>query len=158
MDEVAGCDFVYQNESHVSQSELTPLSVDHVERLEDEDKETGETVQEVKGQKMESGSPQIHTDKDTLVSGEPSHSAKTGHAPPKPGSWISARNWEYTVMILHVVEALFILPSKLITVPSYSLCAHQLMESECTCGRCCVLLVFLVFPESWIGFCCVTCF
>ncbi|KFO85655.1 Arginyl-tRNA--protein transferase 1, partial [Buceros rhinoceros silvestris] len=85
MDEVAGCDFVYQSESHVSQSELTPLNVDHVERLEDEDKETGETNQELKVQKVESGSPQIHTDKDTPVPGEPSRSAKTGHAPPKPG-------------------------------------------------------------------------
>lgn len=157
MDEVAGCDFVYQSESHVSQSELTPLSVEHMERLEDEDKETGETNRELKVQKVESGSPQIPTDKDVPAPGEPSRSAKTGHAPPKPGSWISARNWEYTVMIPRAVEALFILPSKLITVPSYSLCAHHFMESECAVGRCCLLLVFLEISPALRSSYCITC-
>ncbi|XP_074015331.1 arginyl-tRNA--protein transferase 1 isoform X15 [Numenius arquata] len=84
IEDVVTCDFAYKSESHVSQSELTPLSVDHPERVENEDKDTGET-KEVNEQKVESGSPQICADKDTPVPGEPSHSAKTVHAPPKPG-------------------------------------------------------------------------
>ncbi|KFV08524.1 Arginyl-tRNA--protein transferase 1, partial [Pterocles gutturalis] len=79
------CDFVYKSESQVSQSELTPLSVDHTEGVENEDKDTGETKEEVNEQKMESGSLQMCADKDTPVPGGPSHSAKAVSAPPKPG-------------------------------------------------------------------------
>ncbi|XP_014800817.1 PREDICTED: arginyl-tRNA--protein transferase 1 isoform X2 [Calidris pugnax] len=85
IEDVVTCDFAYKSESHVSQSELTPLSVDPTERVENEDKGTGETKEEAKEQKVESVSPQIPADKDTPVPGEPSHSAKTVHAPPKPG-------------------------------------------------------------------------
>ncbi|NXX05233.1 ATE1 transferase, partial [Larus smithsonianus] len=84
IEDVVSCDFAYKSESHVSQSELTPLSVDHAERVENEDKETGET-KEVDQQTVESGSLQICADRDMPVAGEPSHSAKTVHAPPKPG-------------------------------------------------------------------------
>ncbi|KAM6346952.1 arginyl-tRNA--protein transferase 1 isoform 1-T1 [Alca torda] len=85
IEDVVSCDFTYKSESHVSQSELTPLSVDHTERVENEDKDTRETKEEVNRQKVESGSLQISADRDTPVPGEPSHSAKTVHAPPKPG-------------------------------------------------------------------------
>ncbi|KAM6203614.1 arginyl-tRNA--protein transferase 1 isoform 1-T1 [Sarcoramphus papa] len=85
IEDVAACDFAYKSESHVSQSELTPLSVDHAERVENEDKDTGETKEEVNVQTVESASLQICADKDTPVPGEPSHSAKIVHAPPKPG-------------------------------------------------------------------------
>ncbi|KAM6263153.1 arginyl-tRNA--protein transferase 1 isoform 2-T2 [Spheniscus humboldti] len=85
IEDVVACDFAYKSESHVSQSELTPLSVDHTERVENEDKDTGVTKEEVNVQKVESGSPQICADKDTPVPGEPSRPAKIVHAPPKPG-------------------------------------------------------------------------
>ncbi|XP_068255396.1 arginyl-tRNA--protein transferase 1 isoform X2 [Nyctibius grandis] len=85
IEDVAVCDFAYKSESHVSQSELTPLSVDHTERVENEDKDTGEREEEVNEQKVESGSLQICADKDTPVPGGPSHSAKIVHALPKPG-------------------------------------------------------------------------
>ncbi|XP_075360532.1 arginyl-tRNA--protein transferase 1 isoform X3 [Mycteria americana] len=85
IEEVVACNFAYKSESHVSQSELTPLSVDHTEGVENEDKDTGETKEEVNVQKVESGSLQICADKDTPVPGEPSRSAKIVHAPPKPG-------------------------------------------------------------------------
>ncbi|KAM6330274.1 arginyl-tRNA--protein transferase 1 isoform 2-T2 [Podargus strigoides] len=85
IEDVVTCDFAYKSESCVSQSELTPLSVDHAEGVENEDKDTGETKEEVKEPKVESGSLQICADKDTPVPGGPSHSAKIGHAPPKPG-------------------------------------------------------------------------
>ncbi|KAM7104034.1 arginyl-tRNA--protein transferase 1 isoform 6-T6 [Ciconia maguari] len=85
IEEVVTCNFAYKSESHVSQSELTPLSVDHTEGVENEDKDTGETKEEVNVQKVESDSLQICADKDTPVPGEPSHSAKIVHAPPKPG-------------------------------------------------------------------------
>ncbi|KAM6391161.1 arginyl-tRNA--protein transferase 1 isoform 1-T1 [Pluvialis apricaria] len=85
IEDVVTCDYACKSESCVSQSELTPLSVDHGERMENEDKDTGETKEEVNEQKVESSSPQICAEKDTPVPGEPSHSAKTVHAPPKPG-------------------------------------------------------------------------
>lgn len=92
IEDVVACDFAYKSESHVSQSELTPLSVDHTERVENEDKDTGVTKEEVNVQKVESGSPQICADKDTPVPAEPSRPAKIVHAPPKPGSQISGSN------------------------------------------------------------------
>ncbi|XP_069719868.1 arginyl-tRNA--protein transferase 1 isoform X5 [Phaenicophaeus curvirostris] len=79
------CDFAYRSEFHVSQSEVTPLSADHIERVENEDKDTGETKEEVNEQKEESRSLQISADKDTPVPGGPSRSATIVHAPPKPG-------------------------------------------------------------------------
>ncbi|KFQ25180.1 Arginyl-tRNA--protein transferase 1, partial [Mesitornis unicolor] len=85
IEDVVACDFAYRGESHVSQSELTPLSADPTESVENEDKGTGETEEEVNEQKVESGSLQICADKDTPVPGGPSHSAKVVHAPPKPG-------------------------------------------------------------------------
>ncbi|XP_052654303.1 arginyl-tRNA--protein transferase 1 isoform X3 [Harpia harpyja] len=85
IEDAVTCDFAYKSESHVSQSELTPLSVDHTERVENEDKDIGETKEEVNAQQVESGSLQICAHKDTTVPGEPSHSAKIVHAPPKPG-------------------------------------------------------------------------
>ncbi|KAI1236146.1 hypothetical protein IHE44_0001420 [Lamprotornis superbus] len=85
IEDVATCDFPYKSESQVSQSELTPLAVDQAERVENEDKESGETKEEGNVQKVESDSVQICTDKDTPVPAEPSHSAKAAHAPPKPG-------------------------------------------------------------------------
>ncbi|XP_053926851.1 arginyl-tRNA--protein transferase 1 isoform X3 [Cuculus canorus] len=81
----AACDFAYRSEFRVAQSEVTPLSGDHMERVENEDKDTGEAKEEVNEQKEESRSLQISTDKDTPVPGGPSHSAKIAHAPPKPG-------------------------------------------------------------------------
>ncbi|KAM4896834.1 arginyl-tRNA--protein transferase 1 isoform 6-T6 [Sylvia borin] len=85
IEDVATCDFPYKSESQVSQSELTPLAVDHTERVENEDKDSGETKEEGNVQKVESDSVQICTDKDTPVPAEPCHSAKAVHAPPKPG-------------------------------------------------------------------------
>ncbi|KAL9846619.1 arginyl-tRNA--protein transferase 1 isoform 2-T2 [Geothlypis trichas] len=85
IEDVATCDFPYKNESQVSQSDLTPLAVDQAERVEDEDKDSGETKEEGNVQKVESDSVQICADKDSPVPAEPSHSAKAGHAPPKPG-------------------------------------------------------------------------
>lgn len=87
------CDFPYKAESHVSQSELTPLSVDHAERVENEDEDTGETKEEVNEHKVESGSRQICADNDTLLTRGPAHSAKIGHAPPKPGRQVPGSNW-----------------------------------------------------------------
>lgn len=87
IEDVATCDFPYKSESQVSQSELTPLAVDHTERVENEDKDSGETKEEGNVQKVESDSVQICTDKDTAVPAEPSHSAKAVHAPPKPGNF-----------------------------------------------------------------------
>ncbi|XP_039927503.2 arginyl-tRNA--protein transferase 1 isoform X2 [Hirundo rustica] len=84
-EDVATCDFPYKSESQVSQSELTPLAVDHTEGVENEDKGSGETKEEGNVQKVESDSVQICADKDTPVPAEPSHSAKAVHAPPKPG-------------------------------------------------------------------------
>lgn len=86
IEDVATCDFPYKNESQVSQSDLTPLAVDQAERVEDEDKDSGETKEEGNVQKVESDSVQICADKDSPVPAEPSHSAKAGHAPPKPGN------------------------------------------------------------------------
>uniref|UniRef100_A0A8C3U8E8 Arginyl-tRNA--protein transferase 1 n=1 Tax=Catharus ustulatus TaxID=91951 RepID=A0A8C3U8E8_CATUS len=85
IEDVATCDFPYKSESQVTQSELTPLAVDQAERVENEDKDSGETKEEGNVQKVESDSVQICTDKDTPVPAEPSHSAKAAHAPPKPG-------------------------------------------------------------------------
>ncbi|XP_068876278.1 arginyl-tRNA--protein transferase 1 isoform X8 [Aphelocoma coerulescens] len=85
IEDVAVCDFPYKSESQVSQSELTPLAVDHAERVENEDKDSGETKEEGNVQKVESDSVQICADKDTPVPAEPSHSAKAVRAPPKPG-------------------------------------------------------------------------
>lgn len=93
IEDVVTCDYAYKSESHVSQSELTPLSVDHTESVENEDKDTGETKAEVNEQKVESSSLQICADKDTPVPGESSHSSKIVHAPPKPGSQTSGGNW-----------------------------------------------------------------
>ncbi|KFP85756.1 Arginyl-tRNA--protein transferase 1, partial [Apaloderma vittatum] len=85
VDDVVACDFAYRSESHVNQSELTPLSVDHTERVENEDKDRGEREEEVNVQKVVSGSLQICARRDTPVTAEPSCSAKIVHAPPKPG-------------------------------------------------------------------------
>ncbi|XP_030342183.1 arginyl-tRNA--protein transferase 1 isoform X3 [Strigops habroptila] len=85
IENAVACDFAYKGESHVSQSELTPLSVDHTERVENEDQGTGEKKEEGNVQKVESDSLQLHADIETPVPGEPSHSAKVVHAPPKPG-------------------------------------------------------------------------
>uniref|UniRef100_A0A8B9FNB1 Arginyl-tRNA--protein transferase 1 n=1 Tax=Amazona collaria TaxID=241587 RepID=A0A8B9FNB1_9PSIT len=85
IEDAVACDFAYKGESHVSQSELTPLSVDHTERVENEDQHTGEEKEEGNVQKVESDSLQLHADKETPVPGEPSRSAKVVHAPPKPG-------------------------------------------------------------------------
>uniref|UniRef100_A0A8C0IIX1 Arginyl-tRNA--protein transferase 1 n=1 Tax=Bubo bubo TaxID=30461 RepID=A0A8C0IIX1_BUBBB len=85
IEDAVACDFAYKSESRISQSELTPLSEDHTERVESEEKDAGETKEEVNVQKVESGSLQICTDKDTPVPGEPSRSTKILHAPPKPG-------------------------------------------------------------------------
>lgn len=93
VEDAVACDFPYKAESCVSQSELTPLSVDHAERVENEDEDTGETKEEVNEQKVESGSCQIYTDKDTSLPGGPAHSAKIVHAPPKPGRQVSGSNW-----------------------------------------------------------------
>ncbi|XP_071605725.1 arginyl-tRNA--protein transferase 1 isoform X4 [Heliangelus exortis] len=79
------CDFAYKSESCVSQSELTPLSVDHTERVENEDKDSKEIKEEVKEQEVESESRQICADRDTPVPGESSHSSKIVRALPKPG-------------------------------------------------------------------------
>ncbi|XP_010011172.1 PREDICTED: arginyl-tRNA--protein transferase 1-like, partial [Nestor notabilis] len=85
IDNVVACDFAYKGESHISQSELTPLSVDHTERVENEDEDPGEKKEEGNVQKVELDSLQLCADKETPVPGEPSHSAKVAHAPPKPG-------------------------------------------------------------------------
>ncbi|XP_065495411.1 arginyl-tRNA--protein transferase 1 isoform X2 [Caloenas nicobarica] len=85
VEDAVACDFPYKVGSHVSQSELTPLSVDHAERVENEDEDTGETKKEVNEQKVELGSRQICADKGTPLPGGPAHSAKIVHAPPKPG-------------------------------------------------------------------------
>ncbi|XP_064519699.1 arginyl-tRNA--protein transferase 1 isoform X5 [Pseudopipra pipra] len=85
IEDAVACDFPYKSESQVSQSELTPLGVDHTESVQNEDKDSGETKEEVNVQKVESDSLQICAAKDTPVPGEPSHSAKVVHAPPKPG-------------------------------------------------------------------------
>ncbi|XP_035747457.1 arginyl-tRNA--protein transferase 1 isoform X3 [Egretta garzetta] len=84
IEDAVTCGFAYESASHISQAELTPLSVDHAERVENEDEDAGETKEEVDVQKVESGSLQICADKDTPVPGEPSRSAKIVHAP-KPG-------------------------------------------------------------------------
>ncbi|XP_077038918.1 arginyl-tRNA--protein transferase 1 isoform X8 [Agelaius phoeniceus] len=85
IEDVATCDFLYKSESQVSQSDLTPLAVDQAERVENEEKDSGETKEEGNVQKVESDSVQVCADKDTPVPAEPSHSAKAAHAPPKPG-------------------------------------------------------------------------
>ncbi|XP_017664718.1 PREDICTED: arginyl-tRNA--protein transferase 1 isoform X2 [Lepidothrix coronata] len=85
IEDAVACDFPYKSESQVSQSELTPLGVDHTESVQNEDKDSGETKEEVNVQKVESDSLQTCAAKDTPVPGEPSHSAKVVHAPPKPG-------------------------------------------------------------------------
>nr|XP_021384972.1 arginyl-tRNA--protein transferase 1 isoform X4 [Lonchura striata domestica] len=85
IEDVATCDFPYKSESQVSQSELTPLAVDQAEKVENEDKDSGETKEEGDVPKVESDSVHICADKDTPVPAEPSHSAKAVHAPPKPG-------------------------------------------------------------------------
>ncbi|XP_027761980.1 arginyl-tRNA--protein transferase 1 [Empidonax traillii] len=85
IEDAAASDFPYKSESHVSQSELTPLAVDHSERVGKEDEDSGETKEEVNVQQVGSDPLQVCADKDTPVPGEPSHSAKVVHAPPKPG-------------------------------------------------------------------------
>ncbi|XP_062436411.1 arginyl-tRNA--protein transferase 1 isoform X3 [Rhea pennata] len=85
IEDIVSCSYEYRSESHVSQAELTPLSVDHTERVETEDKDKEQMKGEVNVQKVESGSLQIHVAKDTSVPGEPSHSTKIVHALPKPG-------------------------------------------------------------------------
>lgn len=87
IEDVAACDFPHKSESQVSQSELTPLAVDHAERVENEDKDSGETKEEGNVQKVELDSVQICTGKDAPVPAEPSHPAKAVHAPPKPGNF-----------------------------------------------------------------------
>jgi len=94
IEDVVACDFAYKSESLVSPSELTPLSVDHTERVENEDKDTGESKEEVNERTGESGSLQIPADKDAPVPGGPAPSAKAVHAPPKPGSQFSGSNWD----------------------------------------------------------------
>ncbi|XP_066046901.1 arginyl-tRNA--protein transferase 1 isoform X3 [Chamaea fasciata] len=97
IEDVATCDFLYKSESQVSQSELTPLAVDHTERVENEDKDSGETKEEGDVQKVESDSAQICADKDTPIPAEPSHSAKAVRAPPKPAaafSWDMGDFWK----------------------------------------------------------------
>ncbi|XP_050191982.1 arginyl-tRNA--protein transferase 1 isoform X4 [Myiozetetes cayanensis] len=84
-EDAAASDFPYKSESHVSQSELTPLAVDHSERVQNEEEDSGEAKQEVKVQQVGSDPLQICSDKDAPGPGEPSHSAKVVHAPPKPG-------------------------------------------------------------------------
>uniref|UniRef100_A0A8C3N7Q2 Arginyl-tRNA--protein transferase 1 n=1 Tax=Geospiza parvula TaxID=87175 RepID=A0A8C3N7Q2_GEOPR len=86
IEDVATCDFPYKSESQVSQSDLTPLAVDQAERVENEDKDSGETKEEGNVQKVESDSVQVCADKDTPVPAEASHSAKAVHAPPKPAN------------------------------------------------------------------------
>lgn len=99
IEDVVTCDFAHGSEPHLSQSELNPLSqwitqnVDHTEKVQNEDKDTGETKEEVNVPEVDSSCPQTHVDEDTAVPGEPSHSAKVGHAPPKPGSHISVSGW-----------------------------------------------------------------
>ncbi|KAM9188070.1 arginyl-tRNA--protein transferase 1 isoform 5-T5 [Mergus octosetaceus] len=85
IEDVVPSDFAYKSESQVSQTELTPLNEDHAEGVENEDKDKVETKEEVNVKKVESGSLQIPVDKDAAGPGEPSHSSKTVHAPPKPG-------------------------------------------------------------------------
>lgn len=90
IEDVVPSDFAYKSESQVSQTELTPLNEDHAEGVENDDKV--ETKEEVNVKKVESGSLQIPVDKDAAGPGEPSHSSKTVHAPPKPGSYASGSN------------------------------------------------------------------
>ncbi|XP_068545150.1 arginyl-tRNA--protein transferase 1 isoform X6 [Anas acuta] len=85
IEDVVPSDFAYKSESQVSQTELTPLNEDHAEGVENEDKDKVETKEEVNVKKVESDSLQIPVDKDAAGPGEPSHSSKTVHAPPKPG-------------------------------------------------------------------------
>ncbi|XP_054019481.1 arginyl-tRNA--protein transferase 1 isoform X1 [Dryobates pubescens] len=91
IEDVVACDFAYKSESHVAQSELNPLSqwitqsMDHTEKVENEDEDPGETKEEVNAPEVDSSSPQISAAEGTAVPGGPSHSAKVGHAPPKPG-------------------------------------------------------------------------
>ncbi|KAJ7400426.1 Arginyl-tRNA--protein transferase 1 [Pitangus sulphuratus] len=85
IEDAAASDFPYKSESHVSQPELTPLAVDHSERVENEDEDSGEAKQEVNVQQVGSDPLQICADRDAPGPGEPSHSAKVVHAPPKPG-------------------------------------------------------------------------
>lgn len=134
IEDAVTCDFAYKSESHVSQSELTPLSVDHTERVENEDKDIGEAKEEVNAQQVEpeAGSLQICAHKDTTVPGETSHSAKIVHAPPKPGSQISGCNWNI-LSCFHMMlkSSFFILAGKSIIVSSYSLYSSQFMELQC---------------------------
>ncbi|XP_064000306.1 arginyl-tRNA--protein transferase 1 isoform X1 [Pogoniulus pusillus] len=91
IEDVVACDFAHGSEPHLSQSELNPLSqwitqnVGHTEKVQNEDKDTGETKEEVNVPEVDSSCPQTRVDEDTAVPGEPSHSAKVGHTPPKPG-------------------------------------------------------------------------
>ncbi|XP_027315862.3 arginyl-tRNA--protein transferase 1 isoform X5 [Anas platyrhynchos] len=85
IEDVVPSDFAYKSESQVSQTELTPLNEDHAEGVENDDKDKVETKEEVNVKKVESGSLQIPVDKDAAGPGEPSHSSKAVHAPPKPG-------------------------------------------------------------------------
>ncbi|XP_064370397.1 arginyl-tRNA--protein transferase 1 isoform X4 [Dromaius novaehollandiae] len=85
IEDVVACNYEFRSESHVSQAELTPLSVDHAESVETEDKDKEQMEEEVNVKKVESGSLQIHVAKDTPVPGEPSHSTKIVPALPKPG-------------------------------------------------------------------------
>uniref|UniRef100_A0A8C3C215 Arginyl-tRNA--protein transferase 1 n=1 Tax=Cairina moschata TaxID=8855 RepID=A0A8C3C215_CAIMO len=85
IEDVVPSDFAYKSESQVSQTELTPLNEDHAEGVENEDKDKVATKEEVNVKKVEPGSLQIPVDTDAAGPGEPSHSSKTVHAPPKPG-------------------------------------------------------------------------
>ncbi|XP_025906316.1 arginyl-tRNA--protein transferase 1 isoform X4 [Nothoprocta perdicaria] len=85
IEDIVSDNYEYRNESHVSQAELTPFSVDDTERVETEDKEKEEVKDEVNVKKVESGSLQIHGAEDTAAPGESSHLTKTAHALPKPG-------------------------------------------------------------------------
>ncbi|XP_067996500.1 arginyl-tRNA--protein transferase 1 isoform X5 [Melanerpes formicivorus] len=91
IEEVVACDFPYQGEAHAAPSELNPLSqwithsMDHTEKVENEDEDPGGTKEAVNVPEVGSSSPQISAAEGTAVPGGASHSAKAGHAPPKPG-------------------------------------------------------------------------
>ncbi|XP_039337108.1 arginyl-tRNA--protein transferase 1 isoform X11 [Mauremys reevesii] len=85
-EDAVACSFVLKNESDISQSELKPLSVEEMERVETEDNnEEEEMKKEVTMKKVESEPPQTCVDKDSAGSSERSDSAKLVHTTPKPG-------------------------------------------------------------------------
>ncbi|XP_006111471.2 arginyl-tRNA--protein transferase 1 isoform X7 [Pelodiscus sinensis] len=80
------CSFVLKNESDINLSELKPLSVDEMQRVETEDNnEEEEMKKEVNVKKVASESFQTCADQDNASSSTPSHSAKLIHTTPKPG-------------------------------------------------------------------------